>query len=117
MYEIIVYCSVHVDAQLSEVLLMFTQITLVSIPEELNREMEPGYKLIWFWLAVTIGGMILASLSQWVYNIRAANLMESPLLFKAMMLGGFIAFIVALINTLFVLPIWHDIRGRVSRKR
>lgn len=97
--------------------MFINHFTMVQIPENLNREMGAGYKLIWFWLAITIGGMTLASLWQWAYEIRATSLMESPLFFKAMMVGGFIAFIVSLINTLFVLPIWHDIRERISQKR
>lgn len=97
---------------------MFTNhIPMVSITEELDRELEAGYKCIALWLAVTIGGMIFVSVWQWAYNIHATSLMEAPFLFRAMMVGGLIAFIVSLINTLFVLPTWYDIRECFSRKR
>lgn len=97
---------------------MFTNnVVMHNFPEELNREMEPGYKCIALWLAITIGGMIFASVWQWAYDIHATTLMESPFLFRVMMIGGLIAFVVSLINTLFVLPIWYDIREYFSRQR
>lgn len=94
-----------------------SQISIAPIPEELNREMEAGYKCIGLWIVVTIGGMIFASVWQWAYDIHTTTLMDSPLLFRIMMIGGLIAFIVSLINTLFVLPIWHDFRKCLSRRR
>lgn len=96
---------------------MFTNhISTVSFSKDEWRELESSYKFIWFWLGTTISGMVFASIWQWAYDIPAASLMESPLFFRAMMVGGSVAFVVSLVNTLIVLPIWHDIREHVWPK-
>lgn len=89
--------------------MFFNQAPLVHLSQERNQELEAGYKCIILWLVITISGMIIATLWQWVSGIHATSLMDSPFILRVMMIGGFIAFIVSLINTLFVLPIWHDI--------
>ena len=89
---------------------MFTQVRLVAIPQALQPKLEVGYKFIFGALAVMFAGMFIASGWQWLFNIKSVTLMDSPLLPQAMMVGGFLAFMIALLVTSFILPIWHNIR-------
>ncbi len=89
---------------------MFSPNRLVSVPAALEAKLEVGFKFIFGALGVMFAGMILASIWQWIFNIESKTLMDSPIILQVMMLGGFIAFIIALVVTLIVLPIWYDLR-------
>jgi hypothetical protein len=89
---------------------MFTQVRLIAIPPTLQPKLEIGYKFIFGALAVMLVGMFIASGWQWLFNIKSNTLMDSPLLLQVMMIGGFVTYLLALLVTLIVLPIWHDVR-------
>jgi len=89
---------------------MFTQVRLVAIPATLAPKLEVGYKFIFGALGLMFAGMFIASGWQWLFNIKSTTLMDSPLVLQVMMVGGFIAFVIALLVTLIVVPIWHNIR-------
>jgi hypothetical protein len=88
---------------------MFATHRLVSVPATLQPKLEIGYKCMFGSLGVMFAGMIFASIWQWMFGIKSVTLMDSPVLLRVLMIGGFIAFLIALVSTIIVLPIWHQI--------
>jgi hypothetical protein len=89
---------------------MFAQVRLVAIPLTLQSKLEVGHKFIFGSLGLMFAGMFIASGWQWLFNIKSNTLMDSPSFLQVIMISGLIAFILSLIGTLIVLPIWHTIR-------
>ncbi len=94
---------------------IINNFTIHKIPSDLQSRLDVGIKLVWSSLAVMFSGMILASVWQWIFSIEAKSLMESPLPFQVLIVGGLFTFLASLVLTLFMIPIWYDVQKRFFR--
>jgi hypothetical protein len=83
---------------------------MIPLPDTMQRPMEIGYACILSSFGVMFTGMILASIWQWAFDIKATSLWDSPLLLQAMMVTGFVALLVSAFGTHFGIPIWNKIK-------
>lgn len=89
---------------------MFAQVRLVPVPAVLEPKLNIGYKFVFGGLGTMIAGMVFAAIYQWTFGVVSKTLMDSPLILQIMMIGGFVAFLVALVVSLIGFPIWYRIR-------
>ncbi|MGB4943256.1 MAG: hypothetical protein WBO92_04065, partial [Candidatus Moraniibacteriota bacterium] len=87
---------------------------LPRLPRLLHRRLERPMKYGCIALGITIAGMIMAKVWQWLFDVKNVKYLFDgvPAVFEWLTFAGLISFVFFLFATVFVIPLLYDLEVR-----